>query len=298
MTERKSYRQLLSEGTKQLDAAGAEEARADAERLLMDLLGVSRSFLFLHGNDPAEPETAARFQESLQRRLQGEPVQYIAGMQEFMGLPFRVDPSVLIPRQDTETLVESALELAAGMPEGLRILDMCCGSGAIAVSMACHLPGCRVTACDLSEKALETASSNASLNQVNGRIRFLRTDMFQGAQPGESGLQGEMYDMILCNPPYIPTDVIGTLDVKVKEYEPLTALDGGPDGLRFYRILAAEAWQYLAEGGRMLMEIGHDQRDEVRNLLEETGHYAEIDCLQDLAGKDRVVRCRLAQTGV
>lgn len=288
----KTYRELLNEGIAALEEAGAGEARPDAERLLMDLLGESRAFLFLHGNDPAAPEEESRYREYLRRRAQGEPVQYITGYQEFMGLPFRVDPAVLIPRPETELLVEYALELAKSLPEHPSILDMCCGSGAIAVSAACGLPGAGVTACDLSADALRVAEENAALNKVSERIEFLRTDMFRSASPEERGLQGRRFGMILCNPPYIPSAVIETLEEPVRDHEPRSALDGGADGLRVYRILAEKAWQYLAPQGILLMEIGHDQAEDVRELLESAGQYEEIRCRQDLAGRDRMICCR------
>ena len=288
-----TYRGLLKEGMAELEAAGIRDARSDSERLLMDLLGESRAFLFLHGDDLAPSEKEERYRRWIRRRIQGEPVQYITGYQEFMGLTFHVNPSVLIPRPETELLVEYALELAETLPENPAILDMCCGSGAIAVTVASALPDARVTACDLSAAALRAAEENAVRNQVLERIRFLRTDMFRAAEPEGSNLQGDRFDMILCNPPYIPTDVIKTLDVAVRDHEPRTALDGGSDGVQFYRILAEQSWEYLTPEGIILMEIGHDQADAVCWLLEQAGHYTDIRCRQDLAGLDRMVGCRL-----
>lgn len=285
-------KELLREGIAALETAGIKEARADAERLFMDLLGESRAFLFLHGNDPAAPEKEALYRSWIRRRAQGEPVQYITGLQEFMGLSFHVKPAVLIPRPETELLVEYALELAESLPAHPAILDMCCGSGAIAVSMAASLPDAVVTACDLSAEALRTAEENAVLNHAAERIVFLRTDMFDAAEPGTDSLSGRRFDMILCNPPYIPTDVIETLDVPVRDHEPRSALDGGADGLCFYRILAEQAWQHLDPGGILLMEIGYDQAAAVSRLLSETGRYININCRQDLAGRDRMIVCR------
>lgn len=288
----KTNRELLKEGIAALEAAGVTEARADAERLFMDLLGESRAFLFLHGNDPAAPEEETRYREWIRRRAQGEPVQYITGLQEFMGLPFHVKPAVLIPRPETEQLVEYALELAASLPAHPAILDMCCGSGAIAVATAAALPDAALTACDFSGEALQTAQENAVLNHVEDRIVFMRTDMFGSAGPGTEGLSGRRFDMILCNPPYIPTAVIETLDIPVRDHEPRSALDGGADGLHFYRILAEQAWQYLRPGGILLMEIGYDQAEEVAGLLSAAGRYDHISCRQDLAGRDRMIACR------
>ena len=343
-----NYRTLLREGIETLEAAGCKEARTDAERLLMDLLGESRAYLFLHGEDFAPPEEEAKYREFLRRRAQGEPVQYITGWQEFMGLQLEVSPAVLIPRPETELLVEQALkclktpapdraerltgadgrdraaepeadasecaerltgadgrdraaepeadasECAERLTENPRILDLCCGSGAIAAAVAAAVPAAQVTACDISGEALRVAARNAGRHGAGRRIRFLRTDMFRGAVPDDPGLRGQQFDMILCNPPYIPTEVIDTLDTAVRDHEPRAALDGGADGLSFYRILAEQAAEHLAPGGWLLMEIGFDQGEAVRGLLELAGHYVGIECLRDLAGLDRIIRCRKA----
>jgi release factor glutamine methyltransferase len=167
-----TYGGLLKTGIRLLEKEGIEDARIDAERLLLEAAGKSRSFLFVHRDDPCDSGCALRFFRFLERRCRREPLQYITGSQEFMGLPFHVDRAVLIPRQDTETLVEKAIEEAAGLGPDLRILDMCCGSGAIAVSCAHYLPEAQVTACDISERALEIAEKNAEANGTEGRISF------------------------------------------------------------------------------------------------------------------------------
>lgn len=293
-----SFGELLKEGTGFLQDAGVPEPRADAERLLMDLLNVSRAYLFLHGKDEVPTDVEAGYRGGIRRRAGGEPVQYITGMQEFMGLPFRVCPDVLIPRLDTEVLVELALE-SAGTAEGpLRILDMCCGSGAIAVSMAHALPKAEVTACDISLRALKITSENAARNGVADRIRTLRTDMFRGLnipaiyEETREAERTPVFDMILCNPPYIASAEIETLSEEVRDHEPRLALDGGADGLRFYRILASEAGRYLRQGGSLFMEIGYDQDRAVRDLLKSSGDFRDIGSKKDLAGKDRIVYCK------
>ena len=285
-----TYGSLLKKGVRNLEKAGIADARRDAGLLLLAATGKTRSFLFLHSQDVCEEEQTARFSQFIERRCSGEPVQYITGSQEFMGLPFEVDPSVLIPRQDTETLVEAALSEAEALNRPVRILDLCCGSGAIAVSVAHFLPEAKVTAADISEESLATARRNAEKNGVEGQIVFLKSNMFHSFGEQDSATVTEGFDMILCNPPYIPTDVIPTLQKEVAEYEPVGALDGGADGLEFYRILAAEAWKFLTPYGILMMEIGYDQAEAVCALLQENGHYTGITVLRDLADKDRVIR--------
>lgn len=286
-----TYGELLKAGTEMLRQAGIPDARNDAEWLLLTVSGLTRSALFLHGDQTCGSQQAEQFFQLIDRRRDREPVQYITGSQEFMGLSFDVGPSVLIPRQDTETLVEQVLAEAAKMSHSLRILDLCCGSGAIAVSVAHELPEVTVTAADLSDAALRVAVHNAVKNRVADRVTFLRTDMFSIFREKEFfGEEG--FDMILCNPPYIPTDVIPTLQREITEHEPMDALDGGPDGLACYRILAEESWEFLRPAGWLIMEIGYDQAEDVCGLLKVNGHYTEPVVIRDLAGKDRVVQCR------
>ena len=287
-----TYGSLLRMGVRLLEAKDISNPGIDAERLLQEVSGKSHSFLFLHQDDECGTRCALRFYQLLERRMDREPLQYIIGSQEFMGLPFQVNPAVLIPRQDTETLVETAIKEASDMEPDLRILDMCCGSGAIAVSCACYIPGSRVTACDFSEEALDVARKNAEANQVSERISFMKSDLFSCFRQRPDVTEKTAFDMILCNPPYIPTDVIPGLQAEITEYEPREALDGGPDGLDFYRVLSAEAWEYLKPGGLLLMEIGSDQAEAVQSLLRQQGRYTDPDVIRDLAGKDRVIRCR------
>lgn len=290
----RTYRELLKEGISLLKSGGIADAPIDAELLLLHIIGKPRSFLFLHGNDLCRAEDADRYADLIDRRRRGEPAQYITGCQEFMGLEFRVDPSVLIPRQDTETLVEKALEAAENMPGALRILDMCCGSGAIAVSMASFLPDVRVTACDISRAALRTAGENAKRNGVSEKVEFLHSDMFSVFEKNAGPAGKPSFDLILSNPPYIRSDVIPTLQREITEHEPASALDGGKDGLFFYRILAEKSWKYLKKEGMLFMEIGHDQAEDVLSLFSSSGHYTDAGVIRDLAGLDRVVRCRPA----
>ena len=286
--------EILTDAAVQLRAGGIMDPKRDAELLLLHVLDENRMYLFMHKNDKVEEETAARYKEIIDKRASGIPAQYIIGTQEFMGLEFEVNENVLIPRQDTETLVELAIETAKEMSPDLSILDMCCGSGAIAVSMAYFFPQAKVTACDLSDGALEMTGRNAERNGVADRVMVQKSDMFAVEIDGVMApLQGR-YDMILSNPPYIESEVIGTLQTEVKDHEPMMALDGGADGLDFYRVLAEEAPGRLKENGVLIMEIGHDQGQSVLQLLEKTGRFTDIQVIKDLPGLDRVVFARLA----
>ena len=286
--------EILTDAAVQLRAAGIMDPKRDAELLLLHVLDENRMYLFMHKNDKVGAETAARYKMIIDKRASGIPVQYIIGTQEFMGLEFEVNENVLIPRQDTETLVELAIETAKEMSPDLSILDMCCGSGAIAVSMAYFFPQAKVTACDLSDGALEMTGLNAARNGVADRVTVQKSDMFAVEIDGVMApLQGR-YDMILSNPPYIASEVIGTLQTEVKDHEPMMALDGGADGLDFYRVIAEEAPERLKENGVLIMEIGHDQGQSVPQLLETTGRFTDIKVIKDLPGLDRVVFARLA----
>ena len=209
-----------------------------------------------------------------------------------MGLNFAVNPSVLIPRQDTETLVELALKRAGEKKRSLSILDMCCGSGAIAVSMAHFLPKAKITACDISLEALEVARGNAARNGLNGRIEFRESDLFFMTKRKKTVRIKDSFDMILSNPPYIPTQDIDTLQTEVRDHEPIKALDGGSDGLDFYRRIAEDAFGSLKKDGLMFLEIGCDQAEAVTSLLSGAGYYSEIEVHKDLTGLDRVISCR------
>ena len=224
------------------------------------------------------------FQKRIYARIEGVPLQYILGMQEFMGLPFRVNESVLIPRLDTEVLVENVIETINRMnlisPE---VLDLCTGSGAIGISIASKVSDAVVTMTDASEKALQTAMSNAGLNGVNRHCVFLLGDMFDAVP------EDKRYDVIVCNPPYIPSDVIETLDIEVKDHEPRMALDGGKDGLDYYRIIADKASLHLKTGGVLALEIGAEQAADVKKLLNNANTYEGIRVIRDLAHLDRAI---------
>ena len=274
---------LVKEGEYQLSKAFCMDPKIDAQELYCYLTGLDKVSLFLKAEEEVDPETEEKYMELIRRRAERIPLQHITGVQEFMGYTFKVNPHVLIPRQDTETLVELVLE--EQRDRELDVLDVCTGSGCIAVSLA-KLGGYRsVTALDVSEEALAVTERNAGslLAGCEGRFRLLQSDMFSGLEPGAQ------FDVLVSNPPYIPSRVIDGLEPEVRDHEPRLALDGSPDGLKFYRILAAEGKKHLRRGGAVYLEIGWDQSEAVSALFEAEG-YSEIRTVKDMAGLDRVVR--------
>jgi release factor glutamine methyltransferase len=256
-----------------------DRARMDSETLLMHVLEQDKAWLLAHGDDEV-PEVACRiFVELLQRRYRGEPIQYILGECEFFGLPLRVTPDVLIPRPETEHLVEKALGLA-GWFDRPRILDIGTGSGAIAIALAHKLPGADITATDLSEAAVAVARDNAQWNDVDGRIRFLQGDLF-------APIAGESFDMVVSNPPYVAADDRESLSVEVREYEPELALFAGADGLDVYRRLIPVARAALVPGGFIALEIGYGHAEAIESLLAANG-FRSIEFTPDLQGIPRV----------
>lgn len=288
-------KELIRIGENQLKEAGIMDSARDAKDLYCFLDKLDAVGLMMHWQDVLADNACEAYFELVERRASGEPMQYITGTQEFMGLTFNVNPSVLIPRQDTETMVEDALELLEkGTVRGedfapkhnfKDVLDLCCGSGAIGVSIAKLNSNVKVTCSDLSEKALETAKENANLNGAKS-IKFENGDLFE---PFCGKLSKKKFDFIISNPPYIESDVIPTLQTEVKDFEPMMALDGGADGLDFYKKIAVQAPSHLKKGGVLMMEIGYNQGEEVCSLLESTGSFENVMCLKDLAHKDRIV---------
>lgn len=275
-----TWGELLNEGRKRLADAGIAEAKLDAWYLFEWAFGLSKAQYFLCAGERAEAEDDAwkAFWDGLQRRAAREPLQHILGTQAFMGLEFYVNGDVLIPRQDTETLVETVLSECK--EKETSILDMCTGSGCIAVSLAVLGGYGHVEGADLSEAALRTAERNAG-RLSERKIRFRRSDLFSAF--GE----GERFDVIVSNPPYIPSGVIAGLEPEVRDFEPRMALDGKEDGLFFYRKLSQEAGRFLNQNGRVYFEIGYDQGEAVCGLLLDHG-FTDVRVIKDLAGKDRV----------
>jgi release factor glutamine methyltransferase len=265
-----------------------ERARFDAETLLVHMVQQhspqhNRAWLIANWNHALLPGTEKRFSEFVARRVAGEPIQYIVGETEFYGLPFRVTPDVLIPRPETEQLVEKALELAALFPAP-RIADVGTGSGCIAVALAHHLPHTQITAIDLSAQALAIARQNAKRNGVSSQIRFLQGDLLDPVAQ-------ERFEIVVSNPPYVPLADRATLAVEVRDYEPALALFAGDDGLEVCRRLIPQAFAALVPGGFLLLEIGCGQSQAVAALLAASG-FRQIEFLPDLQSIPRVACAR------
>ena len=261
-----------------------ENGKNEAKIILSYATGLTQTELITHSKELMNEEDFKEYEKRIQDRLTGTPLQYITGVQEFMGIPIRVNRSVLIPRLDTEVVVEEAIKVIREK-EWMHpdVLDMCTGSGAIGVSIAVKVPEAIVTMSDVSEDALHTAMSNAGLNKVNRQCVFLLGDLFD-ALPAD-----REYDMIICNPPYIESKVIETLSIEVRDNEPRLALDGGKDGLDFYRRIAEDAGSHLRSGGILVLEIGADQAGSVKRILGKANRYTNIHKIKDLAGLDRVI---------
>mgnify|MGYP004632673525 CR=1 FL=1 len=270
-----TIREALRAATARLEQADVPDADVDASYLLASVLKEDTLAMRINGHRALTEEQEKAFDALCDRRAAREPLQYILGETEFMGLTFHVEPGVLIPRADTEILVEKALKV---MPPNARVLDIGTGSGAIAVSLARLGQAARVTAVDVSDKALEIARKNAENNGAD--VEFVKSDCF-------SALQGRKYDMIVSNPPYISDEEMQTLMPEVRQ-EPELALFGGGDGLDFYRKIIQGAKEHLCGGGQLFFEIGYDQGEAVQRLMEQAG-YREVECVQDFAGLDRVV---------
>ena len=268
-----NLRSILDEAAARLD--GSPTARRDAELLLMRAAGRDRAWILTHPEASLTPEQSAQLEDWIARRAQHEPIQYILGETEFYGLAFTVTPDVLIPRPETEHLVEATLEKVE--PDApVRICDIGTGSGAIAVALAHALPGARVMALDICPSALEVAAGNARRHGVAERITFLESDLL-------SALRDERFDVFVSNPPYVSDDEV--LEAQVRDYEPHAALFAGPTGLEIYERLIPQAHEVLVPGGWLLMEIGHGQRDALAALL---GTWDGVEFCADLQGIPRI----------
>ena len=283
-----SLEALLKEGTKVLEEKKIQEARLDAWLLLEYVTGVSRALYFADPKKPVEEEKAEEYRQMIGLRASHIPLQHITHQAFFMGFEFYVDENVLVPRQDTETLVEKALEILKDQ-EKPRILDMCTGSGCILLSLLAMKEGASGTGADVSPLALKVAKQNAEGLNVADRAEFVESDLFLSPFFAETtGKALPVYDILISNPPYIRSAVIEDLMEEVKGHDPRIALDGHEDGLYFYRKIVSEGSAYVRENGWMLFEIGYDQGDDVSKLLEEAG-FCQVQVIQDLAGLDRVV---------
>lgn len=260
---------------------GVENSRLESEWILCAALAMDRVGLYLNFDKPLSPSELSSVREMVARRARREPLQYILGSQEFMGYELEVCPGVLIPRDDTGTLVEAALKRCSGAK---RILDIGVGSGCITVALAGSLPDAEITGVDKSGEALALAEKNAKRNGVV--ISLLAGSLFEP-------VHGRKFDLIVSNPPYIPSADIATLQPEVRDFEPMEALDGGPDGLYFYRTIIPAAPEYLNGGGWLMFEVGINQAPQVLGLFEDTGCYGELFTARDAYGIERVVGGRL-----
>ena len=288
-----NYLEIYKEGESRLKKCEIREAGLDARLLLEFVCHTNRNTLLAHPEREVSIEEENSYFELIARREKREPLQYITGEQDFMGLPFKTGRDTLIPRQDTETLVEEALK---ELHDGMEILDLCCGTGCILLSLLWYSNDCKGTGTDIDANAIALAKENhtalcerkqaesgAAGSTDNSVLdaEFFVSDLFEK-------VTGK-YDIIVSNPPYIPAEIVDTLDPEVKDYEPRKALDGGADGLDFYRILARESKEYLKRGGLVFWEIGYDQGETVSNLLQDEG-YKNVEVIKDLAGLNRVVK--------
>lgn len=271
-----TYRETVEFGTKCLTDAGVPDAALDAWYLLQMVCKIERSYYYVHGEEDITQDAQKEYEIAVQKRAEHIPLQYIIGEQEFMGLRFKVNSNVLIPRQDTETLVEQVLKI---VKPGMKVLDLCTGSGCVLISVLKNAPELTGMGSDISKTALLVAKENAKLHEVDAE--WVRSDLFDNIT--------ETFDVIMANPPYIPTGEILSLMPEVRDFEPENALDGGADGLDFYRKIAGQVKDYLNPGGYVYMEIGYDQGEAVSELMRNAG-FTEVEVIKDLARNDRVVK--------
>ena len=283
-----TYRELYDYGAEELKKADIAEAALDARLLLEYICRTDRNALLVHGESERSPLEEEFYKRTIEQRSAHIPLQHITGEQEFMGLSFRVNEHTLIPRQDTEILVEEAMR---HMGDGMRILDLCTGSGCIILSLLKYSNECEGIGIDISKDALLVAEENAK--RLGLSAAFLAGDLFEPLEEFVSDKTHDpLFDIVISNPPYIASCVIPTLMPEVKDHEPLLALDGKEDGLYFYREIIKKAPSYMRKGAMIFFEIGYDQADAVSALLQESG-FEEIEVIKDYAGLDRVVKANL-----
>lgn len=282
----RKIKELLNYGASLLEENKSLTTRLDAEVLMAFLLNKERSFLFMYPDNELDDSTIKAYLSLINERKNGKPIAYITNHQEFMGIDFYVNEHVLIPRPDTEILVESILK-TLNKESPLNILDLGCGSGAIAVSLAYYLPKAFIYGVDIEPDALLISEKNAKRQGLDYRMKFISGNLFE---PLSHNIK---FDVIVSNPPYIPTQEIEKLQVEVSNYEPRAALDGGIDGLDFYRKIISEAPKYIKDGGYLFLEIGYDQASDISDLMSENKSYTETEVIKDLAGLDRVIKSRI-----
>lgn len=276
--------ELIKKGMIELKNGNIEEPKLKARLLMQYVLNKSRQYVIVNDREELDNIKEKQYLEEIKILKKGVPIEHITHQKEFMKLSFFVDKNVLIPRQDTEILVEEVINIAK-KNNAKKILDLCTGSGAIAVSLAKYLPQAEITAIDISNEALKIAKKNAISNNVENQITFISSDMF-------INLNEEKFDIIVSNPPYIKTNVIKNLDIQVQN-EPYIALDGGKDGLDFYKKIINESYQYLKYNGYLCLEIGFDQKIDVIELIENTESFMGTYSKKDLFDNDRIIVTRL-----
>ena len=274
-----NLKEILKYGKEELIKNNIEDASIIAKELAEHIFKITRAQMIANNDMEFSKDQTDNYINSIKKISTGIPIQYITNNQEFMNLNFYVDENVLIPQPDTETLVEEVIN--EYKEKKCEILDLCTGSGAIAISLAKYINESNIVASDISMKALQIAKLNAEKNLVRKKIEFIESDMFDK-------IYKEDFDIIVSNPPYIKTKVIGELDKQVKN-EPYIALDGGADGLKFYKIIIENAYKYIKNEGKVFLEIGYDQKNELINLFKENNHYENIYSKKDLGGNDRII---------
>lgn len=280
-----TIKELLNQAVIMLKNENIDAPKNKARMLLQATLKKSKEYLMIYDTKEVTNAERDKYIKNVKRLILGEPLQYITGKQEFMKLNFLVTKDVLIPRTDTEILVEEVIKRAENIPNPV-ILDLCTGSGVIAVSLAKYIKNVHICAVDISSKALEIAKKNAQLNGVKNNIEFIESNLFDK-------LKDKKFDIIVSNPPYIETDIIKTLSKDVQN-EPKIALDGGKDGLDFYRKISDNGYKFLNRQGFLCLEIGYNQKITVRQILKKKKRYVNINCIKDLCENDRVI---IAQIG-
>ena len=284
--------------TEYLKGKGIENPRLDSEVLLSHLLKLDRVGLYLNYDRLLSKEELSSFREMVKRRGGREPLQYITGHQEFWSLDFKVTPDVLIPRPETEILVEEAIKVVSGQGSGASesrspiILDLCTGSGCIAVSLAKEFENAVVYAVDISDAALKVARENSERHGVKDRVTFLSGDLYKAFEnrPPITDHRPLLFDLVVSNPPYVKSEDIPNIQPEVRDYEPRMAVDGGPEGLDFYKRIVSGAPAHLLSGGWLMVEVGEGQAATVSEMMKNTGSFESISTAKDLAGIDRVVK--------
>jgi len=282
-----TIQRLLNWITEYLTQRDVDAPRLSAELLLSSVLGLKRIELYTQYNKPVAPEQLERLRELVKRAGRHEPVAYLVGRTEFYSIEFEVTPDCLIPRPETELLVQRAIEFLRKRTGPQSVCDLCTGCGVIALAIARNVPDAKVLATDLSEPALAVAAKNVEKHKLQDRIELRHGDLFEPLVP-----QLDLFDVVTCNPPYVSAAEYEALEKNVKDYEPRLALHAGADGLDFYRRISEKVSQFLKPDGILLLEIGYRQGDSVRDLLERAGPFADIKVEKDLNRNDRVVTAR------